>query len=100
MAKRPAGFVPLTSLKATRLDPAAALAAIRRIYFETTKRTIDHDLLHALELLRSLPDEETRERASVYMEGLSQMQRDWEAQRRKRARPARLKPDPTSRRRR
>ena len=58
-------------------DPAAALAEIRRIYFKTTKRTIEHDIAHAIELLKSLPSEDEREKATVYMEGLAQMRREW-----------------------
>ena len=56
MAKSPAGFVSLKSLKQGPPDSAAALADIRRIYFKTTRQTIDHDLAHAIELLKSLPD--------------------------------------------
>ena len=77
MADDPAPFVPLKSLTQGRPDPAAALAEIRRIYFETTKRTIENDFAHAVDLLKSLPDEETRERATVYMEGLAQMRKEW-----------------------
>ena len=70
-------FVPLSALKAGEPpDPKAALAEIRRIYFKTTKKTIDHDLAHAIELLKRLPEED-REKASVYMEGLAQMRREW-----------------------
>ena len=72
-----AAFVSLKSLKQGPADPAAALAEIRQIYFKTTKRTIDHDFAHAIDLLRSLPDEETREKAVVYMEGLAQMRKEW-----------------------
>jgi len=71
------GFVPLKSLAKGPPDPAAALAEIRRIYFKTTKRTIEHDIAHAIELLKSLPSEEEREKATVYMEGLAQMRREW-----------------------
>ena len=71
------GFVPLKSLTKGPTDPAAALAEIRRIYFKTTKRTIEHDIAHAIELLKSLPSEEEREKATVYMEGLAQMRREW-----------------------
>ena len=39
MAKHPAGFVSLQSLKKGPPDPAAALAEIRRIYFKTTRQT-------------------------------------------------------------
>lgn len=72
------GFVSLKALAGKApSDPAAILAEIRRIYFKTTKATIENDLVHAVELLKSLPDEETRERATVYMEGLAQMRREW-----------------------
>ena len=71
------GFVPLKSLAKGPPDPAAALAEIRRIYFKTTKRTIEHDIVHAIELLKSLPSEDEREKATVYMEGLAQMRREW-----------------------
>ena len=72
-----AGFVPLASLTQDTLDPAAAFERIRAIYFSTTKRTIHADLAHAIELLKSLPSEEAREKATVYMEGLTQMRREW-----------------------
>lgn len=71
------GFVSLKSLKQGPPDPAAAIAEIRRIYFKTTRQTIDHDFDHAIELLKSLPTEEDRERATVYMEGIAQMRKDW-----------------------
>ncbi len=77
MAKTPDGFVPLKSLKQGLPDAAAALAEIRRIYFKTTRLTIDHDLAHAIELLKSLPSEDDREKATVYMQGLAEMQRNW-----------------------
>jgi len=75
--KKPAGFVPLKSVKGGAPDAAAALAEIRRIYFKTSRRSIDNDFAHALELLKSLPDEETRAKAHVYMEGLAEMAREW-----------------------
>jgi hypothetical protein len=74
---QPPGFVSLKSITAGKPDPAAALAEIRRIYFRTTKRTIDNDLTHAIDLVKSLPDEETRSKAHVYMEGLAEMAREW-----------------------
>ena len=83
MAKTHPGFVSLKSLKQGPADAAAALAEIRRIYFKTTRETVDHDFAHAIELLKSLPSEEERERATVYMQGLAEMQRNW-AKRKKR----------------
>ena len=67
----------LESLKQGPPDPSAAIAEIRRIYFKTTRQTIDHDFDHAIELLKSLGSEEERERATVYMEGIAQMRKDW-----------------------
>jgi hypothetical protein len=75
--RRPANFVPLKSVTAGTPDPATALAEIRQIYFKTSRRTIDNDFAHAIELLKSLPDEDTRAKAHVYMEGLAEMSREW-----------------------
>jgi len=54
-------------------------AEIRRLYFRTTRQTIQEDLAKALDLLKSMPSEEERERATVYMEGMAQMAKDWRA---------------------
>ena len=73
-------FVSLSSVRGgAAREPAEILQEIRTIYFKTTKQTIQHDLAHAIELLRALPDEDTREKAAVYMEGLAQMRREWAA---------------------
>jgi hypothetical protein len=56
-------------------------AEIRRLYFKTTKQTIQQDLEKALDLLKSMASEEERERATVYMEGLAQMRKDWSGKR-------------------
>jgi hypothetical protein len=53
------------------------LAEIRRLYFKTTRQTIEDDLAKALDLLKSMSTEEERERATVYMEGMAQMRSDW-----------------------
>ena len=65
----------MTQLK--MLSPEDKLAEIRRLYFKTTRQSIDRDLAKALELLKSMASEEERERATVYMEGLAQMRSDW-----------------------
>ena len=52
-------------------------AEIRRLYFRTTRQTIQQDLEKALDLLKSMTSEAERERATVYMEGLAQMRKDW-----------------------
>jgi hypothetical protein len=78
MADDPAGFVSLKSLKGQAPQSAGdVIAEIRRIYFKTTKQTIENDFAHAIELLKSLPDEETRDKAHVYMEGLAEMRKEW-----------------------
>jgi len=77
MSDQPRGFVPLKSLRQPASDPRQALAEIRTIYFRTSKKTIEHDLAHAIELLKTLPSEEEREKARVYMDGLAQMRSEW-----------------------
>jgi hypothetical protein len=56
----------------------APLDEIRHLYFNTTKATIQKDLARAVDLLKSMPDEDDRQRAAVYMDGLSQMRTEWE----------------------
>jgi len=67
----------MRSLKSGPPDSTTAIAEIRRIYFKTTRQSIEHDFAHAIELLKSLPTEADREKATVYMEGLAQMRKDW-----------------------
>jgi hypothetical protein len=64
-------------MKLPMLSAADKHAEIRRLYFTTTRQTIEDDLAKALDLLKSMASEEERERATVYMEGLAQMRRDW-----------------------
>jgi hypothetical protein len=52
-------------------------AEIKRLYFETTRQTIQQDLAKALDLLKAMSSEEERERAAVYMDGLAQMRSEW-----------------------
>jgi len=54
-----------------------AEAEIKKLYYGTTKATIQRDLTRAIDLLKTLPDEEARERVAVYMDGLSQMRSEW-----------------------
>jgi len=74
---KPLGFVALKSIRRGPPDSQAAIAEIRQIYFKTTKRTIQHDIAHAIELLKGLRSEEERDKAAVYMEGLAQMRAEW-----------------------
>lgn len=54
-----------------------AIAEIKRLYKTATRKTIDRDFDRAIDLLKSLPTEAEREKATVYMEGLAQMKREW-----------------------
>ena len=71
-------------MKLPMLSADDKLAEIRRLYFRTTAKTIQQDLEKALDLLKSMNSEEERERATVYMEGLAQMRKDWQGKKRKR----------------
>jgi hypothetical protein len=64
-------------MKLRLLSSDEKLAEIKRLYYQTTQRTIQVDLAKALELLKSMPTDEERERAAVYLDGLSQMRSDW-----------------------
>lgn len=68
----------MTPLK--MLSTADKLAEIRRLYFSATKQSIQADLEKALDLLKSMNNEDDRERATVFMEGLAQMRSDWSRQ--------------------
>ena len=50
---------------------------IKHLYFKATAQTIQEDFARAIDLLKTLPDEESRGRAAVYMEGLAQMRKEW-----------------------
>lgn len=76
MAKTPDGFVSLQSLK-PGAPQESPLAELRTIYFKTSKKTIDNDFAHAIEILKRLPSEEERQKAHVYMEGLAEMRKEW-----------------------
>ena len=56
-----------------------AASEIKRLYYNATRATIERDLARAVALLKSLPDEDARQRVAVYMDGLSQMRSEWAA---------------------
>ena len=56
------------------MDP---IAEIKRLYYAATKATIQKDLEQAIDLLKTLPTEDDREKVAVYMDGLSQMRSEW-----------------------
>ena len=70
-------------MKLPMLSTEDKLLEIRRLYFSTTAKTIQQDLEKALDLLKSMNTEEERERATVYMEGLAQMRKDWQGKKRR-----------------
>jgi hypothetical protein len=56
------------------MDP---LAEIKKLYYHASRATISRDLEKAVELLKTIDTEEARERAAVFMDGLSQMRSEW-----------------------
>jgi hypothetical protein len=77
MAKR----IPLQPVADSR-PVADVLAEIRSLYFKATRHSIDRDFDRAVDLLKSLPAVEDRQRATVYMEGLAEMRKDWKRKKR------------------
>lgn len=53
------------------------IAEIRQLYFSTTKKTIQRDLDRAIDLLKTLESDDQRGKASVYMEGLNELRKEW-----------------------
>lgn len=56
---------------------ADKIAEIRRLYFAATPKTIQRDFDRAIDLLKSLKDDEARGKAAVYMEGLAELRKEW-----------------------
>ena len=54
-----------------------ALTEIKQLYYQATKGTIQRDIKRAVELLKAMKTDEERERAAVFMDGLSQMRSEW-----------------------
>jgi hypothetical protein len=82
MARR----IPLQELPGGR-PVDEILAEIRRIYFKVTADTIDRDFDRAIDLLKSIPLAEDRQRATVYMDGLAEMRKDWQRRKARRGKP-------------
>jgi len=51
---------------------------IKRLYFQATRGTIDRDFDRAIDLLKRMPEDD-RHRATVYMEGLAQMRKEFKS---------------------
>jgi hypothetical protein len=56
------------------------VAAIKALYLASSRATINQDLKKAIAILKSMATEEERERAAVYMDGLSLMRSEWAQQ--------------------
>ena len=80
-------------MNATKIDQ------IKRLYFKTTEATVERDLERAVTILKTLPDDATRARAAVYMDGLSQMRSEWRLTQQRRLRTASRGPKASGRRR-
>ena len=70
-------------MKLPMLSDDDKLGEIRRLYFSTSRDRIEQDLPKALDLLKSMASEDERERATVYMEGLAEMCKDWKKKNKK-----------------
>lgn len=73
MAKK----IPLTPVTPLPRPTDEILAEIRSIYFRTTSGTILGDFDRAIDLLKSIPTPEERQRATVYMDGLAEMRKEF-----------------------
>lgn len=81
------------------LDP---FDEIKRIYFTTTKQTIERDMARALELLTHMPSDEARQRVAGFMHGLADLKREWKPRAKGKAKggkPPAKRPDPKAGRR-
>jgi hypothetical protein len=56
------------------------VAEIKRLYLHATRSSIERDIARAVALLKQVATDEERERAAVYMDGLSQMRSEWALQ--------------------
>ena len=83
---------PPMSEQDPRSAPPDRLAEIKRLYFSATRASIDRDFDRAIDVLKEMPEEE-RHRATVYMQGLAEMRKEF-----KRGRKSDLSPSlPSSR---
>ena len=58
------------------------LGQIKQLYLNATRQTIRRDLAHAIDILKSMSTDDERERAAVFMDGLSQLRSEWAASQR------------------
>jgi len=55
------------------------IAAIRKMYFEATPKTIQRDFERAIDMLKTIENEDARGKAAVFMEGLAEMRKEWKS---------------------
>jgi hypothetical protein len=53
------------------------IAEIRTLYFRTSGSTIMQDFERAIDLLKLIPSPEERQRATVFMDGIAEMRREF-----------------------
>jgi hypothetical protein len=63
------------------------LGEIRALYFRTSRSTILDDFDRAIDLLKTIDTPEDRQRATVYMDGLAEMRKEFGVARTMRRRP-------------
>lgn len=54
-----------------------ALEEIRKLYFNAKRNTVKKDIARAIDLLKTMTSDDDRQKAAVYMDGLSQMRSEW-----------------------
>src|SRR5262245_26435482 len=67
--------------KTQKTQAGGPLAEIKQLYFRASCGTIVRDFDRAIDLLKSLPSEDDRERATVFMQGLAEMKKQWHGER-------------------
>ena len=60
---------------------AEKIDEIRKMYFAATPKSIQRDIERAIDILKSLKDDDERGKAAVYMEGLNEMRKEWKPKR-------------------
>ena len=75
MAKR----IPLSPVTPLPRTPDEIIAEIRGLYFKTSKGTILKDFERAIDLLKTIESPDERQRATVYMDGLAEMRKEFSA---------------------
>jgi hypothetical protein len=56
------------------------VAEIKALYLAATRSSINQDLKKAISILKSMASDDERQRAAVFMDGLSLMRSEWAQQ--------------------